>query len=163
MCRVPFCVAFVAALAGDLWAQESPPPPKAPPLSWGSARIEGENLACVVRTFSYTLKRVSKTSVKDGQRVTNPRPVGYSVYSVDRMEWRTVPRKDVRAYVTGTKGPDPTKSLQPLDVAKLPQTLKGNPRVLFAVDDRGVASSDIKGEPEGTLVLILPPAMPEKK
>jgi len=53
--------------------------------------------------------------------------------------------------------------LQPLDVAKLPQALKGNPRVLFAVDGRGVVSSDIKGEPEGTLVLILPPAMPEKK
>jgi len=163
MFRFSFCVAFVAPLVGDLWAQESPPEPKAPPLSWGSARIEGENLACVVRTLSYTLKMVPKTSVKDGQRVTNSRPVGYSVYSVDRTEWRTVPRKDVRAYVTGTKGPDPTKSLQPLDVAKLPQALKGNPRVLFAVDGRGLSSSHVKGEPEGTVVLILPSAMPEKK
>ena len=106
------------------------------------------------------MKMVTQTSVKDGQRVTTTRPVRYNVY---RTEWRTVPRKFVRAYVTGTKGPDPTKGLQPHDVAKLPQALKGNPRVLFAVDGRGVVSSDIKGEPEGTLVLILPPAMPEKK
>jgi hypothetical protein len=128
MFRVPFCLVFVAALAGDLWGQESPRLPEAPPLSWGNARVEGDNLACVVRTLSYTLKPQTESLVKNGQKVTRTYLVRFTVL---RTEWRTVPQKDVRLFLTSTTGPDPTLCLQKLDGAKLSQALKDNPRVLF--------------------------------
>jgi len=166
MLRITLCLASLAVLAGRLRAEEKPPAPKAPQLSPGTARIEGDNLLCELRTTRYVPERRREEVRQGGTTVTVERTVYVPVEVTQR---RLIPMKGLQAYVTGDKGTDPTKRLQPLDPTKLAQMLKTNPRVYFTGTDK-LSPEQVKDLKEGNVILVLPrdkpvprPLPPEKK
>ena len=167
MLRITLCLASVAALACGLRAEEKPPAPKAPPLSPGTAKVEGDNLLCELTTIRYVPEQRTETVVQGGMAITVKRTVYVPVSETQR---RLIPIKGLQAYAIGDKGTDPTKRLQPLDSTKLAKMLKTNTRVFFFRGADKVSAEQVKDLKDGNVILVLPrekpasrPLPPEKK
>src|SRR5262245_41656142 len=160
MFRLGLCLAALAILACGLRAEEKPPMPKVPALSQGSARLDGENLRCMVTTTRLVTEYRAETVIQGGMAVTQKVAVQVPV-SV--MEVRLIPVKGVEAYTTGGNTADPTKLLQRLEPSKLTELLKKDTRVFFAQGSGKVDPAYVKELREGNIILVLPTPKPEPK
>jgi len=165
MRRIALCLTSLAVVTLGLRADTKPPPPKAPPLSPGTARVEGENLLCEVTIARYVPETRTVTVIKGGMPVTETRTVHVPTYVTER---RYIAMKGLQVYVIGDKGTDPTKRLQSLDPTKLPQLLRNSNRVFFHWSGDKPILDQIKELKEGNVILVVPsekpaPRPPEKK
>jgi hypothetical protein len=168
MRRITLCLALLALVPLGLRADTKPPMPKAPPLSPGTAKVEGENLLCELTIVRRVPETRAVTVVKDGKAVTENRTVVVETYVMER---RYFALKGLQAYVIGDKGTDPTKRLQSLDPTKLPQLLRNSNRVFFHWNADKPIADQVKELKEGIVILVVPsekpaprpPVAPEKK
>ena len=150
----------VAALAfgPSAYAQGPPAPPSTPggpELTQSTARVEGDHVHYEVVVRHMVPVQVTYTVMKNGQLVTETQ-TRYETRLV--MERRTAALKDVRAYVTGGQGADPTKALQTVDPTKLADLLRKNPRAAVAPDPEKLKPELLKKLPKGTVILAVPGA-----
>jgi hypothetical protein len=157
-------LSFLVVAACPLLAQEKPPPPQLPALTPGTINVMGDAVNCDAVHTGYKNAVEYRTVVRQGMTVTEvvTKQVPYSIVQRIVLDPRTL-----RAYRSGAKSDDPTKTLEPIEAAALTPLLKSTRQVMLARGEKP-KPEQLKDIKPGTVILVLPklpeaPKAPEKK